>query len=313
MLITNGIPKSLMQQTTEILEAVPEIRLEFENPAVSIEKKHKVIEKVFPKPARNSLKLLCDNGDFALYDDVLDAYDELMEKPSKTVTKAFLTYVDKPSDEQIERIRSFVEKETNSENIEIVLRKDDSLGSGFVLKIGAKEYDWSESGRLDQLKENLIRSVFRISKNSFSEEGIISILRSSVEDFELQAQDMEVGLVTWVGDGIANVDGIDHAAYGEIVIFDCGIKGMVQDVRRNDIGVILFGPDTELYEGSRVVRSGRMGGVPVGKEFLGRIVNALGDPIDGLGEIDSDGFRRMESPAPSIADRKSVSVPMETG
>ncbi|MCR5417635.1 MAG: F0F1 ATP synthase subunit alpha [Lachnospiraceae bacterium] len=313
MLITNGIPKSLMQQTTEILEAVPEIRLEFENPAVSIEKKHTVIDKVFPKPARNSLKLLCDNGDFSLYDDVLEAYDELMEKPSKTVTKAYLTYVDKPSDEQIERIRSFVEKETNSENIEIVLRKDDSLGSGFVLKIGAKEYDWSESGRLDQLKENLIRSVFRISKHSFSEEGIISILRSSVEDFELQAQDMEVGLVTWVGDGIANVDGIDHAAYGEIVIFDCGIKGMVQDVRRDDIGVILFGPDTELYEGSRVVRSGRMGGVPVGKEFLGRIVNALGDPIDGLGEIDSDGFRRMENPAPSIADRKSVSVPMETG
>ncbi|MBR4760000.1 MAG: F0F1 ATP synthase subunit alpha [Lachnospiraceae bacterium] len=313
MLIRDGIKRDLLQQTTGILEAVPQVRVDFESPAVSIEKKLIVIDRVFPKDIRNFLKLLCDNQDFSLYGEIIDAYEQLSDRPKETVGRAILRYVEKPTPEQLEGIKTFLEKETHSSDMEIVLRKDDTLKSGFVLKVGAKEYDWSESGRLEQLKENLIRSVFRNSGVSFSEEDIISILRSSVKDFELEAMDKEVGMITWVGDGIANVDGIDHAAYGEIVMFDCGIKGMVQDVRRNEIGVILFGPDSELHEGSRVVRTGRMAGVPVGKEFLGRIVNALGEPIDGQGEIASDGFRRMENPAPSIVERKSVSVPMETG
>ena len=313
MLLRDGIKKDLLQQTTGILEAVPQVRVDFESPAVSIEKKLIVIDRVFPKDIRNFLKLLCDNHDFSLYDEIVDAYEHLSDKPKESTGRAILRYVEKPTPEQLEGIKAFLEKETRSSDMEIVLREDDSLKSGFVLKVGAKEYDWSESGRLEQLKENLIRSVFKNSGMSFSEEDIISILRSSVKDFELEAQDKEVGMITWVGDGIANVDGIDHAAYGEIVMFDCGIKGMVQDVRRDEIGVILFGPDTELHEGSRVVRTGRMAGVPVGKEFLGRIVNALGEPIDGQGEIASDGFRRMENPAPSIVERKSVSVPMETG
>ena len=122
-----------------------------------------------------------------------------------------------------------------------------------------------------------------------------------------------MGVVNWVGDGIANVDGIDHAFYGEIVIFDCGVKGMVQDVRRDEIGVILFGRDTEIKEGTKVVRTGKMAGLPVGDGFLGRIVDALGAPLDGQGEISADGFRPVECPAPSIVDRKSVSQPMETG
>ena len=313
MLQKNGIPRDLLQQTSGILEAVPEIRVDFESPAVTIEKKHIVIDRVFPKGIRNFLKLLCDNQDFALYDAVTEAFDELTDKPSQAAEHAVLRYVEKPSDEQLQGIRSFLKKETNAEDIEIVLKKDDSIGSGFVLKVGTREYDWSEAGRLEQLKENMIVSLFQVSRMSFSEEGIISILRSSINDFELEAKDKEVGMITWVGDGIANVDGIDHAAYGEIVLFDCGIKGMVQDVRRDEIGVILFGPDIELHEGSRVVRTGRMAGVPVSKDYLGRIVDALGEPIDGQGEIQSDGFRRMENPAPSIVDRKSVSVPMETG
>ena len=109
------------------------------------------------------------------------------------------------------------------------------------------------------------------------------------------------------------VDGIDHACYGEIVIFDCGVKGMVQDIRRDDIGVILFGKETEIFEGSRVVRTGKIAGMPVGEGFLGRIVDALGNPIDGHGEIDAAGYRPLENPAPSVVDRESVNVPMETG
>ncbi|MDD6268171.1 MAG: F0F1 ATP synthase subunit alpha, partial [Clostridium sp.] len=137
--------------------------------------------------------------------------------------------------------------------------------------------------------------------------------RTEIADFELEAKDKEVGVVNWVGDGIANVDGIDHAFYGEIVQFDSGVKGMVQDVRRDEIGIILFGRDTEIKEGTRVVRTGKMAGIPVGDAFKGRIIDALGTPIDGQGDIAADGFRPIEFPAPSIVDRKSVSVPMETG
>ncbi len=313
MLLKGGVKTDLLQQTGGILDAVPQVRVDFESPAVSIEKKHIVIDRVFPSEIRNFLKILCDNQDFTLYDEVVQAFEELSERPVDAGERAILRYVEKPTQEQLEGIRAFLRKETNAENCEIVLKKDESLKSGFVLKIGTKEYDWSEGGRLEQLKENMIRSLFKVSRMSFSEEGIISILRSTVSDFELEAKDQEIGMITWVGDGIANVDGIDHAAYGEIVMFDCGIKGMVQDVRRDEIGVILFGPDTELHEGSRVVRTGRMAGVPVSGDFLGRVVNALGEPIDGMGEIEADGFRRMENPAPSIVDRKSVSVPMETG
>ncbi|MCM1180302.1 MAG: F0F1 ATP synthase subunit alpha [Clostridium sp.] len=223
---------------------------------------------------------------------------------------AELVYVTAPSEEQLAGIRKFLAKEFHNEEMEISLTEDTSLKSGFILRVGTKEYDWSEQGRIEQLKRAVTK---KISDGSFGEENIISILRSNIEHFELEAKNREIGIVHWVGDGIVNVDGIDHACYGEIVLFDCGIKGMVQDVRRDEIGVILFGRDTEIHEGSRVVRTGKMAGIPVGENFKGRIVDALGAPIDGLGEIEADGYRPIENPAPSIVDRKSVSVPMETG
>ncbi len=142
---------------------------------------------------------------------------------------------------------------------------------------------------------------------------IISILRSEIEDYDTHARDQEVGTVISVGDDIAAVYGIDHAMYGEIVIFENGLKGMVQDIRREDIGCILFGPDREVREGSKVTRTKKRAGIPVGEGFLGRVVNALGAPVDGKGDIISDDYRPIENEAPGIIDRKSVSVPMETG
>ncbi len=306
------IPKEMLTQVKEILEAVPQVRVDFENPAVAVEKKHLVIERVFPKEIRNFMKILCDNNDFALFDEIVAAYDNLEKEPENGEKKAELIYVTAPDEEQLAGIRKFLNKEFGSEDMELEMREDKSLKSGFILRVGTKEYDWSEQGRIDQLKNRMAGAV---SSNgaTVSEENIISILRSSIEDFELEAKNKEIGAVNWVGDGIVNVDGIDHACYGEIVIFDCGVKGMVQDVRRDEIGVILFGRDTEIHEGSRVARTGKMAGIPVGEAFKGRIVDALGAPLDGEGEIEADGYRPIENPAPSIVDRKSVSVPMETG
>ena len=116
-----------------------------------------------------------------------------------------------------------------------------------------------------------------------------------------------------MGDGIATVYGIDHAMYGEVVTFENGLKGMVQDVRANSMGCILFGKDTGIKEGTKVARTGKQAGIPVGDKFIGRIVNALGEPIDGKGEIQAEEYRPIENPAPGIIDRKSVTVPLETG
>lgn len=303
----------LLKQVKGILDAVPQVRVDFEDPTVEITKKHLVIERVFPTEIRNFLKLLCDNGDFNLFDEISEALEELQKAPTKEAERAELIYVTAPNEEQLAGIKRFLAKEFGNDNMIIDMKEDASLKSGFILRVGTKEYDWSEKGRIAQLENRIAKAVSSASGKSASEEGIISILKANIKDFELEAKDKEIGVVNWVGDGIANVDGIDHAFYGEIVVFDSGVKGMVQDVRRDEIGVILFGRDTEIHEGTRVVRTGKMAGIPVGENFKGRIVDALGSPIDGQGEIVSDGYRPIENPAPSIVDRKSVSVPMETG
>jgi len=127
------------------------------------------------------------------------------------------------------------------------------------------------------------------------------------------SKDQEVGTVIWVGDGIATIYGIEHAMYGEIVIFENGVRGMVQDIKRDQVGCIIFGKDTEIKEGTKVTRTKKKAGIPVGDAYLGRIINALGAPIDGKGEIKADDYRAIEQEAPGIVDRQSVKQPMETG
>ena len=225
-----------------------------------------------------------------------------------------LRYVTKPTDEQLEKIKNFVYKKYVSEEIpeEIIsfdLIEDKSLGGGFILKCGNEQYNWSTKGRTEQFTE----TIERLKRNMTPGMDVMSILRTTVEEFELAAAHRHVGYVTYVGDGIATVAGIPHAAYGEILIFECGIKGMVQDIRPDEIAAILFGSDREIRVGSRVARTVRSAGVPVGEDFLGRVVNALGEPIDGEGPIDESDYRPVENAAPSIVDRKSVDTPMETG
>ena len=148
---------------------------------------------------------------------------------------------------------------------------------------------------------------------SISSEEIISILKSEIENYDMVSKDQEVGKVIWVGDGIATVYGIEHAMYGEIVIFENGIRGMVQDIRRDQVGCIILGKDTEIKEGTKVTRTKKKAGVPVGDAYIGRIINALGAPIDGKGDIPADDYRAIEQDAPGIVDRQSVNQPMETG
>ena len=149
--------------------------------------------------------------------------------------------------------------------------------------------------------------------SNINPEEIISVLKSEIEDYDVKTEIQETGTVVSVGDGIANVYGINHAMYGEIVEFENGVRGLVQNIEMKTIGVVLLGSDRELTEGSKVVRTGKKAGIGVSDAMLGRVVNALGAPIDGKGSIPADEYRPIENPAPSVIDRKSVSVPLETG
>ena len=237
-----NIPGDIVGQTGDIFKAVPQVKLDFESPAVSLSAKHNVIEKVFPLQIRDFLKVLCDNGDVYLWDDICTAYREVSPERKEEFVVT-LSYVTAPTDEQLQNIRNFVQKKYNREDMVFETKEDPSLGGGFIIRAGNEVYDWSTNGRMKQFADKLSQ----VGKTA-SEQGIISILKGEIEDFNLQAQENEIGSVSWVGDG-----------------------------------------------------------------FKGRIVDALGAPIDGAGPIKEEGYRPIEQPAPSIVDRQSVGVPMETG
>ncbi len=304
-----NIASDIVGQADDIFKAVPQVKMEFEDPSVALHAKHNVIDKIFPVQIRDFLKILCDNSHIYLWEDILSAYKDLSPE-KKGEFRVILSYVTPPDEEQLKNIRDFLVRKYQREDLIFETREEPSLGGGFVIQAGNEVYDWSVNGRMKQFEEKLEQISQR---GDVSQRGIISILRSEIEDFELEAKDKEIGCVSWVGDGIANVNGIDHAMYGEIVIFDCGVKGMVQDIRRDEIGCILFGHDTQIREGTRVVRTGKRAGIPVGEAFKGRIIDALGAPVDGAGPIKEEEYRPIEEAAPSIVDRKSVGVPMETG
>ena len=210
-----------------------------------------------------------------------------------------------PSDEQEKKFIDFLKQRYN-EDISLVWKKTDIPEGGFKLEIGSEVFDWSIDGRLAQFKEAL-------SKLKNKSNDIIPLIRETVENWTPEAIAEEIGEVLTVGDGIATVSGLKNATYGEILLFTSGVRGMVQDLRDGEIGCILFGSDEEISEGSTVKRTGKTAGVPVGDEFIGRVVNALGVPIDGQGEIHSVDYRAVENPAPGIIDRQPVCTPMETG
>lgn len=220
---------------------------------------------------------------------------------------ATLLCVTPPDEHQEQGIRAFLQKKYG-EDVALTIQQDASLKSGFQLHVGSEVYDWSARGRMEQFRQQVEQLV---AKNT--RKDIIPLLRSSIDEFRLLAKSSEVGTVKSIGDGIAVVEGLEHAAYGEILMFDNGIKGMVQDLRRNETGCILFDNADDISAGSKVARTGKTAGVPVGDAFLGRVVDALGRPIDGGDAIPADGYRPVEEPAPGIIDRQSVDTPMETG
>lgn len=220
--------------------------------------------------------------------------------------KAVIYCVTKPTDAQKRALAEFIEKRHGVlPEIEVV--KDDSVRSGFRLSYGSELYDWSADGRLGQLREKFGKAV------SEGRGNVISMLRATADEFHLAAKSSDVGFVASMSDGIAEVTGLDTVFYGEILMFESGVKAMALELKKDSVGCIIFGDDTDVRAGDRVVGTGKNAGVPVGDAFLGRAVNALGSPIDGLGEIESTAHFPAEASAPSIIDRAPVCKPLETG
>ena len=227
-----------------------------------------------------------------------------MDKVSKTLA-AKLYSAAEPGKEQRARFDKFLKNKYGAE-VTLEWIRTDAFPGGFRLEVGSDVYDWSVGGRFRQLRDTLV-------KVPTTNGNIIPLLRDTIDTWTPEAMAEQVGEVKTVGDGIATVSGLDFATYGEILLFTGGVRGMVQDLRENEIGCVLFNDDESVVEGSSVKRTGKTAGVPVGEGFLGRVVDALGVPVDGLGEIEASGYMPVETPAPSIIDRQPVDTPLETG
>lgn len=299
-----------LQHAAEILAATPQLPAELENPDLTREKREDLVRSLFPLAVRGIIEVLAQDQTMKMMPDLIKEA-ETFEKPDKYL-RCVLEYVKEPDEKQAAGIRKFLSEKYPGRELRIVKEEKPELGSGFILRVGSEEYDWSTEGRKRALADKLKNLVKEPDSGDFlTQKGIIGILKGNLDGIDISAR--EIGTVSRVGDGIAYVDGIDHAMYGEIVAFDGDVRGMVQDIRSKEIGCILFGHANTIGEGSRAMQTGKMAGIPVGEGFLGRVVDALGNPIDNKGEIEAAGYRPVESPAPGIIERQSVDTPMETG
>ena len=299
-----------LETALDILKTVPQLQAELENPLVSKEKKEHIIQKIFPQSSRSFLLLLAMDGALDSLESILTEYAAQSDL-NRTPLECVLEYTTAPDENQLAGIQKFLEQKYPGRILFIRQEENTALGGGFVLRAGNHEYDWSHEKRKKLLEEKLA-SIQIMGKDSLlSQKGIINILKGSLDDVEIESQ--EIGTVSRVGDGIAYIDGVDHAMYGEILVFENGIRGMVQDIQEDEVGCILFGDEADIVEGTKAVRTGRMAGISVGDGFIGRVVDALGAPIDGKGAIEASDYRPVEAQAPGIVDRKSVSTPLETG
>ena len=210
-----------------------------------------------------------------------------------------------PTTQQLERFGDFLEK-TYQREVPIHWERDSSLATGFRLQVGSDVYDWTPHGLVRQFQDYL-RALRP------GEDDIVPLMREAVEDWMPAVAPEEIGEVLTVDGDIATVGGLEHAQYGEILVFEGGVKGMVQDLRQEDLSCIVFGESETISAGSMVRRTLKTAAMRVGEGFLGRVVDALGMPVDGKGPIEAETHRPIEAPAPGILERQPVNEPMETG
>ncbi|WP_297129848.1 F0F1 ATP synthase subunit alpha [uncultured Eubacterium sp.] len=308
-LLSNQVSVGSLEDALRLYNSSEELRETLNNPNYPAEEKQQVINDLFAPSVREFLGELAEKCQCGDLEELIEAYIVEGDR-KKNIVHATVTCINPPDEKQLKGIEDFVRKETKSENVVVDIKKDASLVGGFVIAVEGKEYDFSLKTKMQTIKEQILRTA---KESTGSNKEVLEVLRKDIKSFKDNLQGEEVGQVVKVGDNIATIVGLGNAMYGEIVVFEDGTKGMVQNINHDSIGCILFGSDEEIEQGTKVKRTKRKAGVPVGDNFVGRVVNALGEPIDGLGDIEASDYRLVEQPAPSIVDRKSVSKPMETG
>ena len=280
--------------------------------AVRVEEKKELIRSAAPlaglEPLQAFLCLLAEEGHLDLFPGILEEVHQL-ELAADGGAVCVMTCAHKPDQAALDDVRRAVCRLRNLDRVVLQVKIDPELLGGFVLEVQGVTYDRSVKGRLERLAKGLEKGA----SVSESMEELMGSLRDTVKGFQIGQDTSETGRVLEVGDGIATVRGLDRAVYGELVEFDTGVKGMVMDLSRETVGCVLLGREEGLGEGSRVTRTGHPADVPVGRALLGRVVDAMGRPIDGLGPIHAADTRPIEREASGVISRQAVNVPLQTG
>ena len=214
------------------------------------------------------------------------------------ILKAYLHCARTPAEDAVERIRTQLKKQYGAAEVELTVSVEPGLISGYVLQVGGRVFDNSGKSALAAIT---------------ADAPSLAVMQTRVEDYKPAATTAEGGTVISAADGVVDVKGMDQAVYGEIVTFDNGAKGMVESVEPDHLGIMLFDKIEEVGVGTLVTRSGKRAGIPVGDGFLGRVISPLGEPIDGKGPIEAEGYNPIEKQAPGILERQSVDTPLHTG
>ena len=242
--------------------------------------------------------------------DKLPELIESYERRKKAGGTGYRLYCAKqPDPELVAEFEKTIAEKLGKDSIKLEVRIDESLIGGYMLDIDGITYDKSVKSAVRELKAGVLERIDGVSVDK----SVMPMIKSEIKDFESKVSVAETGVITTIRDGIVNLTGLDHAMYGELLEFETGVKGMVQNINRDSVGVVLFGSEDGLTEGSRAVRTKKRAGVPVGEKFIGRVIDALGTPIDGSDPIEEDDFYPVEAEAPGVCIRKSVSVPLQTG
>lgn len=318
-LVRLDISQEDADKVRKILTEVGDVSDTLANPLVTYDEKRNIIKKLFPESMHKFIMSAIRDGQIENLCELLEQYNDLLIERQGSI-KAVVRYVTPLTETQQADLKKFIMEKFVKEDVDIEYRKDPDIIGGFILTAGDIEYDKSYRTSLRQMKETLqtkaaeyVEGGASKKDNKSKNSDIISVLKTEVKDFEVKSGATETGFITRLGDGIARVHGMSSVMYGELVEFENGVRGIVQNLEEKTVGVVLLGDDHGLTEGSEVVRTGKRAGIGVSDELLGRVVDALGSPIDGLGDIKAEDYFPIEREAPGVIERKSVNVPLQTG
>ncbi|MBM6869376.1 F0F1 ATP synthase subunit alpha [Pseudoflavonifractor phocaeensis] len=302
-----------VEQACSALLADHELWQTLTSPAVSQAQKEELIRSAPVLEGRQPLQafliLLLQEGKISQFPKICASIRELV-LAAQGGAVCVMTCAREPDEQMLADVRQAVCKMRHLDKVVLDIQIDPSILGGFILDVDGVTYDRSVKGRLERLAQGLDRSPEHIGD---SVDDLVEELKEQILGFDSHSETSETGRILEMGDGIATVSGLDRAVYGELVEFETGVSGMVMDLSRDHVGVVLLGAEDGLGEGSVVRRTGRPADVPVGDGLIGRVVDALGHPIDGLGSIQYTERRPIEREASGVVTREPVTQPLQTG